>query len=97
MNTVNERDIESYLNARCKDKDWLCYKWTSPNIAGVPDRIIFPGLGKTFLVELKAPKKKLKPLQRVVHAKLKKLGLDVFVADSKERVDEIIGKIDAAS
>jgi len=86
---MRERDIEAYLRERVKVMGGWAPKWTSPGNNGVPDRIIFlPGV-ITF-AELKAPGKKPDPLQIVQHRRLRALGCDVRVIDSKEQVDALL-------
>lgn len=85
-----EKDIEAYLVRRVKELGGVAYKFVSPGHAGVPDRLVcFPG-GYQCFVELKAPGKKPRPLQEVEIRKLRDLGFRVFVADSREQVDEMM-------
>lgn len=87
---MRERDIESYLVDGCRRIGALCYKWTSPGRAGVPDRIcVFPG-GRVVFVELKAPGKKPTHAQLREHARLREYGQKVVVVDSTEGVDELL-------
>ena len=46
--------IESYLSKTAKEHGFLSMKFTSPNLNGVPDRIII-GNGYTVFVEVKKP------------------------------------------
>lgn len=86
-----EKDIEAYLVKRCKEQGWMCEKFTSPQRRSVPDRIVtLPG-GQIVFVELKAPGKKPTEAQERDHAKRRGMGVRVYVADSKETVDLIIG------
>ena len=50
---------------------------------------MLPG-GKLFFVELKAPGKETTALQDAQIDRISKLGQDVFVVDSKEKVDNIL-------
>lgn len=87
---MRERDIEAYLVTRCRHVGVLCYKWTSPGRAGVPDRIcVFPG-GQVVFVELKAPGKKPTSAQLREHARLREYKQKVAVVDSIEEVDELL-------
>ena len=87
---VREATIEAYLRDRVKALGGIAYKWVSPGNVGVPDRlIVFPG-GTVYFRELKAPGKKPTPLQVRQLEKLKALGFDVGVIDSKQGVDDFI-------
>ena len=84
---MRESTVEAYLRDRVKAQGGIAYKWVSPGNVGVPDRlIVFPG-GTVYFRELKAPGKKPTPLQMRQLEKLKALGFDVGVIDSKEGVD----------
>lgn len=87
---MRERDIEAYLVTRCRRVGALCYKWTSPGHAGVPDRIcVFPS-GQLVFVELKAPGKKPTHAQLREHARLREYKQKVVVIDSIESVEELL-------
>lgn len=87
---VRESTVESYLRDRVKAQGGIAYKFVSPGNVGVPDRlIVFPG-GTVYFRELKATGKKPTPLQVRQLEKLKDLGFDVGVIDSKQGVDEFI-------
>ena len=64
-------------------------KWVSPGHSGVPDRIVFLPGGRIIFVEVKAPGKKLRPLQVHVKGQLEALGVDFRVVDSKESVNAL--------
>ena len=71
-------------------KKCLCWKFISPGMAGVPDRIVIPPWGRVIFVELKAPGKRLRKLQKVRREQLKAQNVDVWVIDSKEKVDKFV-------
>ncbi|NWL89997.1 VRR-NUC domain-containing protein [Paenibacillus sp. 79R4] len=87
---MRERDIETYLRDRIKAVGGWAPKWTSPGNSGVPDRIVFLPGGHTIFVELKAPGGKPRPLQLAQHKRLRGLGYDVRVIDSREQVDDLL-------
>ena len=59
-----------------------------PSVAGLPDRIILLPGGVIFFVELKRPKGGVvAEHQKVVHAKLKRLGFPVLILSS---IDEVV-------
>lgn len=87
-----EGQIESYLESQSEKQKVLCFKFVSPGNRGVPDRIIIAN-GKVMFIELKAPDKKPRKLQEYVIKKMRKAGADVRVADTKEKVDELLNEI----
>ena len=87
---MRERDVERYLRERVKQLGGRAYKFVSPGNNGVPDRIVMLPGGKLFFVELKAPGKESTALQDAQIDRISKLGQDVFVVDSKEKVDNIL-------
>ena len=90
---MNEKFIEKKLVKTVKCMGGMALKFVSPGVDGVPDRIVlFPG-GRMGFVELKAPGKKLRPLQMRRMAQLSRLGFLVFVVDEVERIDEVLQKI----
>jgi hypothetical protein len=90
---IRERDIEQYLKRQVEKIGGLAYKFSSPGNRAVPDRVcLFKG-GETVFVECKAPGKKPTPLQRQVIRKIRLLGHDVLVIDTKEMVDIFIESI----
>ena len=84
-----EKTIEGYLVRRVKEAGGMAPKWVSPGMSGVPDRIVFLPGGRIIFVEVKAPGKKLRPLQLHVQGQLEALGVDFRVVDSKETVNAL--------
>ena len=87
---MRERDVERYLRERVKQLGGRAYKFVSPGNNGVPERLVMLPGGKLFFVELKAPGKETTALQDAQIDRISKLGQDVFVVDSKEKVDNIL-------
>ena len=87
---MREREVDRYLRERVKQLGGRAYKFVSPGNNGVPDRIVMLPGGKLFFVELKAPGKETTALQDAQIDRISKLGQDVFVVDSKEKVDNIL-------
>lgn len=90
---MRERTIEQKLTKAVNDIGGLCYKFTSPGNDGVPDRLLLMNEGKVAFVELKAPGKKLRPLQLRQITKIRKLGFKVYVIDSPDQIGGIIDEI----
>jgi len=86
-----EKEVESYLIKRVKEKQGMCLKWIS-TVTGVPDRIV---LLQNFLqfVELKTQKGVISPRQKIVFSQLEQLGFPVVVIRSKEEVDALLNEI----
>lgn len=87
---MRERDIEAYLRDRIREAGGWAPKWVSPGNNGVPDRIVMLPGGRIVFVELKAPGGRPTKLQAMQHARLRALGCDVHVIDSKQAVDELV-------
>lgn len=84
---MRESCIERYLVKRVEADGGLCEKFVSPGRVGVPDRLItWPG-GEMHLVECKAPGKVPRASQIRDHARRKRLGVEVYLLDTKEKVD----------
>lgn len=46
---MEESEIERFFVKECKKKGWLCLKFVSPSMSGLPDRIILAPKGRVFL------------------------------------------------
>lgn len=89
LTKTREKKIETYLKKRAEALGFMCIKFTSPSNDGVPDRVVI-GHGRVFFVELKAPGESLRKLQEYVVKEFRKFGADVYVVDTKEKVDEVL-------
>lgn len=88
-----ERKIESELGRAVKALGGLYWKFVSPGMSGVPDRIVaLPG-GRTLYVELKRPGEQPRPLQLKRHQELRDRGHRVYVIDSLEGVRSFIQEV----
>lgn len=83
---MKEHDIESYLMKQSKKNGFLCWKFISPSINGVPDRILI-GHGLIIFVETKAPGKTPRKRQIRTIEKMEAHGAIVKVIDTKEKID----------
>jgi hypothetical protein len=88
-----EKEIEMQLVRAVKKKGGRAVKFTSPGFDGMPDRLVLLPGGKCGFVEVKAPGKRLRALQRVRHEMLKALGFKAYVLDAREQIEEIINEI----
>lgn len=87
----SEKKTERYLAEILKAIGGRAVKFVSPGWAGVPDRVCLYR-GKVVFVELKSEGEKPRAIQKARHAELKKMGFAVYVCDTKDAVDEMIGK-----
>ena len=90
---MREKFIEEKLKKAVKEKGGLCLKFVSPGFDGVPDRIILMPGGIIAFAELKAPGKKLRPLQERRKRQLESLGFSVFCIDNTKCIGGIIDEI----
>lgn len=90
-----EKDIEKKLILAVKKRGGMCPKFVSPAYNGMPDRIILLPNGRVAFVELKDRNKKPRPIQRVRHCELKKMGFLVYVIDSIEKIGGTLDEIQA--
>ena len=88
---ILERDLEGYFARQCKKKGLMTLKLNVRFSRGWPDRIVVLKDGKVMWVELKRPGAKLSPLQVKVHFELNKWNQEVYVIDSKEGIDNVLG------
>lgn len=87
-----ESKIEAHLKAQVKELGGKCYKWTSPGVRGVPDRIVF--LNKQiWFVELKRPGGKRSKLQIKFAKDIAPYTTNYAVLDSMDSVDKLICRI----
>ena len=87
---MREKIIEEKFTKAVKQNGGVCWKFTSPGTAGVPDRIVLMPKGHIAFVEVKAPNQKPRPLQLSRHRLLRRLGFQVYVLDALEDIDKII-------
>ncbi len=90
---MRESFIEEKLTKAVKQNGGVCWKFTSPGTAGVPDRIILMPEGRIAFVEVKAPGEKPRPLQQSRHRLLRRLGFKVYVLDTLEDIEKIISEL----
>ena len=92
VDTELEKKVEQYLIQEIRKLGGLCYKWSSYNVRGVPDRVIFMPQGKVYFVEVKRLTGKVTLLQRHNFNAIRNLGTPVFVVYGISGVDEFIKK-----
>ena len=90
---MRESFIEEKFTKVVRQKGGVCWKFTSPGTAGVPDRIVLMPKGHIAFVEVKAPNQKPSPLQLSRHRLLRRLGFQVYVLDALEDIEKIIKEV----
>ncbi|MDP5226895.1 MULTISPECIES: VRR-NUC domain-containing protein [Arthrobacter] len=89
---MREQKVEAHLLARCREVGFLCWKFTSPGRAGVPDRVVVAPTGTVF-VETKRPGGKLRRLQEQTIEKMRRAGAEVHVVDTVAGVDVLVERL----
>lgn len=90
---MQENVIEQKLITEAKRLHGLAVKFVSPGLAGVPDRLVLLPGGRCGFVELKAPGKKLRPLQEKRKKQLEALGFLVYCIDGIEQIGGVLDEI----
>ena len=90
---ILESKIEAKLKWEVERMGGFALKFTSPGMAGVPDRLVLLPKGRIYFVELKAPGKTLRPLQLKRKKQLESLGFKVYVIDSYEKINLFIQEV----
>ena len=90
---MRESVVEKHLTIEAKKRGGMSVKFVSPGMDGVPDRLVLLPGGKLAFVELKAPGKKMRPLQIHRAKQLTALGFRVYCADRKELIGGILDEI----
>lgn len=90
---MSEKAIERKLVSEVKKRGGLCWKFVSPGIVGVPDRLVLFDGGLLAFVELKDIGRKTRPIQTRRIEQLKSLGFKVYVIDNTEMIGVILDEI----
>ena len=87
---MRENFIEQTFIKAIADSGGVAFKFTSQTMNGVPDRLVLLSQGKCAFVELKAPGKQMRLLQRKRRLQLESLGFPVFCIDRIEQIKPAI-------
>ena len=90
---MREYVIENEFVKAVRAAGGVAYKLTSQTTNGLPDRLVLFFPAKTVFVELKAPGKMLRPLQRKRRSQLMKLGFPVLCIDRLPQIQPAIQAI----
>ena len=90
---MREYVVENEFVKAVKAVGGVAYKLTSQTANGLPDRLVLFFPAKTIFVELKAPGKMMRPLQRKRRYQLMKLGFPVLCFDKLYQIKPCIDAI----
>ena len=87
---MRENEVEKAFVDAVKEAGGKAVKFTSQTMNGVPDRLVLLPCGKCAFVELKAPGKQMRRLQRKRREQLLALGFPVFCVDRPEQIQPVM-------
>ncbi|WP_350342366.1 VRR-NUC domain-containing protein [Proteinivorax tanatarense] len=90
-----EKDVEAELVKKAKKRGGQAFKFISPAVNGVPDRLVLLPKGKVGFVEVKASNKKMRPLQIKRKKQLESLGFLVYCLDDPKDIGGVLDEIQA--
>lgn len=90
---MREAVVENEFVKAVRKAGGVAYKLTSQTTNGLPDRLVLFFPAKTVFVELKAPGRVLRPLQRKRRYQLQKLGFPVLCIDRLSQIQPAIQAI----
>lgn len=82
----SEKLIEKTLNTVVTKAGGWSIKLLSTFISGLPDRLVLLPGGVVFFMELKSTGKKATTLQKLIHARIRRLGFEVYVIDTLDEL-----------
>jgi len=91
---MTEKEVEQKLVKEVKRRKGRAYKFISPGINGVPDRLVLMPGGKVGFVEVKSPGKKMRPLQIKRKGELESLGFFVYCLDDPREIGDVLDAIE---
>ena len=87
---MRESEVEKQFVEAVRAAGGQALKFTSQTMNGVPDRLVLLLGGKCAFVELKAPGKQMRILQRKRRQQLEALGFPVFCVDRLEQIQPAV-------
>lgn len=90
---MRESKVEKAFVDAVKTAGGKAMKFTSQTMNGVPDRLVLLPCGKCAFVELKAPGKQMRRLQRKRREQLLELGFPVFCVDRPEQIQPVMEEL----
>lgn len=92
INKTPEAKLEKRLVDKITNLGGLAWKFTSPGTVGVPDRIIL-FQSKLYFVEMKAPGKEMREIQKWRKTQIEREGFPVICLNSVEQVDAFVDSL----
>ena len=92
---MREKQIEQRLSQRVKQLGGVAFKFVSPGMDGMPDRLILLPGGRAAFAELKAPGLRPRPLQLRRKRQLEALGFRVYAIDHPDQIGGVLDEVQA--
>lgn len=90
MQSIREARVERKLREAAEAAGGRAYKFLSPGVIGVPDRIVVLPGGRVCFVEVKAPGMRPRPSQRHVLRELYALEVRVATVDNETTARRLV-------
>lgn len=90
---MTEKEIEQMLVREVRRRGGWALKFISPGVNGMPDRLVLLPPERMAFVELKAPGKKMRPLQVKRKGQLETLGFSVYCIDNPNQIGGVLDGI----
>ena len=91
---MTEKELELMLVREVKRRGGRAFKFISPGINGMPDRLVLMPGGRAGFVEVKAPGKNMRPNQIKRKNELESLRFLVYCLDDPEQVGGVVDGIE---
>lgn len=92
MKIESEKNLERKLREETKKLGGWCLKLLCNHISGLPDRLVLLPGGIAIFAEIKTTKKKPTRIQTLVHNKIEKLGFEVHIIDTTEKIHTLLNE-----
>lgn len=90
---MRENVIERALVDEVKKRGGMAFKFNSMGCDGVPDRLVLLPGSRIAFVEVKAPGKEMRPLQKRRKRQIEVLDFPVYCLDSLEGIDVMLDEV----
>lgn len=85
--------IEAHLKKRAAKLGGVALKIVPAGRSGFPDRLVILPPGQLTFVEMKTPEGALSPIQKVIHRRLRAMGVEVAVLHDRDAVDRWLNSV----
>lgn len=89
----SEKALEAKLRNRVKAAGGLALKVSSQHYTGMPDRMVLMPGGRITFAEMKSTGQKPTKAQQLRHEELRRLGFEVFILDTTDKINEFMDHI----